>query len=99
MKKFNIKFYQHRKIYILISLAIFAVGLLFNLIGGVELDINFRGGALVQYSYTGEVDQETVEEAVETAIGKSVEVTITDGIGGTESGSVNTLNVSLSGSD
>ena len=35
MKKFNIKFYQHRKIYILISLAIFAVGLLFKLIAGV----------------------------------------------------------------
>lgn len=99
MKKFNIKFYQHRKIYILISLAIFAVGLLFNLIGGVELDINFRGGALVQYSYTGEVDQETVDQAIEDAIGRTVSVSITDGIGGTGNADSKSLTVSLSGSD
>jgi len=70
--------------------------LLFNLIFGVELDINFRGGALIQYSYTGEVDQETVDQAVEDAIGRDVTVTLTDGIG-TQQG--NTLTVSLSGSD
>ena len=50
MKKFSIKFYQHRKIYIGISLAIFAVGIICNLIFGTELDIDFRGGALVEYS-------------------------------------------------
>ncbi len=96
MKKFNIKFYQHRKIYFAISLGLFANGLIFNLIFGVELDINFRGGALVEYSYTGEVDQETVDQAVEDAIGRDVTVTLTDGIG-TQQG--NTLTVSLSGSD
>lgn len=96
MKKFNIKFYQHRKIYFGISLGLFVIGLLFNLIFGAELDIDFRGGALVQYSYTGEVDQETVDQAVEDAIGRSVTVTLTDGIGNQEG---NTLTVSLSGSD
>ena len=96
MKKFKIKFYQHRKIYFGISLGLFVIGLLFNLIFGVELDINFRGGALIQYSYTGEVDQETVDQAVEDAIGRDVTVTLTDGIG-TQQG--NTLTVSLSGSD
>lgn len=96
MKKFNIKFYQHRKIYFGISLGLFVIGLLFNLIFGAELDIDFRGGALIQYSYTGEVDQETVDQAVEDAIGRSVTVTLTDGIGNQEG---NTLTVSLSGSD
>lgn len=99
MKKFNIKFYQHRKVYLTISLAIFAVGLLFNLIFGVELDIDFRGGALVQYSYTGEVDQETVDQAIEDAIGRTVSVSITDGIGGTGNADSKSLTVSLSGSD
>lgn len=99
MKKFNIKFYQHRKVYLTISLAIFAVGLLFNLIFGVELDIDFRGGALVQYSYTGEVDQETVDQAIEDAIGRTVSVSITDGIGGTGNADSKNLTVSLSGSD
>lgn len=96
MKKFKIKFYQHRKIYFGISLGLLIIGLLFNLVFGVELDINFRGGALIQYSYTGEVDQETVDQAVEDAIGRDVTVTLTDGIGNQQEKS---LTVSLSGSD
>ena len=98
MKKFNIKFYQHRKIFFCISLGLFVIGLLCNLIFGVELDIDFRGGALVQYSYTGEVDQETVDQAVEDAIGCAVTVTITDAIGGTDSAE-KSLTISLSGSE
>lgn len=98
MKKFNIKFYQHRKIFFCISLGLFVIGLLCNLIFGVELDIDFRGGALVQYSYTGEVDQETVDQAVEDAIGRAVTVTITDAIGGTDSVE-KSLTISLSGSE
>ena len=99
MKKFNIKFYQHRKIYFAISLGLFAIGLIFNLIFGTELDINFRGGALVEYSYTGEVQQEVVDQAVEDAIGRAVSVTLTDGIGGTASQGQNSLTISLAGSD
>lgn len=99
MKKFNIKFYQHRKIYFAISLGLFAIGLIFNLVFGTELDINFRGGALVEYSYTGEVEQEVVDQAVEDAIGRAVSVTLTDGIGGTASQDQNTLTISLAGSD
>ncbi len=99
MKKFNIKFYQHRKIYFAISLGLFAIGLIFNLIFGTELDIDFRGGALVEYSYTGEVEQEVVDQAVEDAIGRAVSVTLTDGIGGTASQGQNSLTISLAGSD
>ena len=99
MKKFNIKFYQHRKIYFAISLGLFAIGLIFNLIFGTELDINFRGGALVEYSYTGEVEPEVVDQAVEDAIGRAVSVTLTDGIGGTASQDQNSLTISLAGSD
>lgn len=99
MKKFSIKFYQHRKIYIGISLAIFAVGIIFNLIFGTELDIDFRGGALVEYSYTGTVDQETVDQAIADALGQPVTVTITDGLTDAAGNSTNTLTISLSGSD
>lgn len=99
MKKFNIKFYQHRKIFFGISLGLFAIGLIFNLIFGTELDINFRGGALIEYSYTGEVEQEVVDQAVEDAIGRTVSVTLTDGIGGASSQGENSLTISLAGSD
>lgn len=99
MKKFSIKFYQHRKIYIGISLAIFAVGIICNLIFGTELDIDFRGGALVEYSYTGTVDQEMVDQAIADALGQPVTVTITDGLTDAAGNSTNTLTISLSGSD
>lgn len=99
MKKFSIKFYQHRKIYIGISLAIFAVGIICNLIFGTELDIDFRGGALVEYSYTGTVNQETVDQAIADALGQPVTVTITDGLTDAAGNSTNTLTISLSGSD
>ena len=99
MKKFSIKFYQHRKIYIGISLAIFAVGIICNLIFGTELDIDFRGGALVEYSYTGTIDQETVDQAIADALGQPVTVTITDGLTDAAGNSTNTLTISLSGSD
>lgn len=99
MKKFSIKFYQHRKIYIGISLAIFAVGIICNFIFGTELDIDFRGGALVEYSYTGTIDQETVDQAIADALGQPVTVTITDGLTDAAGNSTNTLTISLSGSD
>ena len=62
MKKFNIHFFRNRKIYFTISLALIAVGLLCNLFMGVNLDIQFRGGAIVKYSYTGEIDTNAVAD-------------------------------------
>ena len=56
MKTWNIRFYEHRKIYFAISLLLAAAMLLGLLVRGVSLDIQFKGGALLTYSYQGEVD-------------------------------------------
>ena len=76
MKTFNIKFYQNRKIFIGISVGLILIGLICNFIFGTQLDIQFKGGAVIRYSYTGEIDQEDVQKIVQDTTGKNVSVTI-----------------------
>ena len=60
----NFDFIKFRKTALIIAAAFFAVGLLFNIIFGVELDISFKGGTLLKYSYEGTLDKAAVEEFV-----------------------------------
>ena len=66
MKK-DLNFIGKSKIFFGISLAIIAIGLICNIIFGVTLDIQFKGGTIVNYSYTGEIDQEALKDAIQTA--------------------------------
>ena len=63
-----------RKIYYGISLAIIALAVVFSLVFGVELDIQFKGGTIVTYSYQGELDKTAFEKTVEEAFGGNVSV-------------------------
>lgn len=72
MKKFD--FIKNRKIYFAISGCIILIGILASFVLGVELDIQFKGGSIVTYSYVGDVDLEKVESVVEDAIGATVTV-------------------------
>ena len=46
MRTFNIDFFGKRKLFLIISLAIIVVGLIFNVIFGAKLDVQFAGGAV-----------------------------------------------------
>ena len=63
MKK-DLNFIGKSKVFFGISLAIIAIGLICNIIFGATLDIQFKGGTIVNYSYTGEIDQEALTEAL-----------------------------------
>ena len=76
MKNFHVKFYENRKIYFTISLAIILAGVIFNVIFGTALDIQFKGGAMINYTYSGEIDQSVVESKVEEVTGQNVDVRI-----------------------
>ena len=52
----NFDYLKSRKICWYISLGLILVGILFNVIFGTSLDVTFRGGNELQYTYTGEVD-------------------------------------------
>ncbi len=52
----NFDFVGKRKLFAYIALGIMAIGLLVNVIFGVELDVSFKGGTFITYGYTGEID-------------------------------------------
>jgi preprotein translocase subunit SecF len=98
MKKFHIRFYENRKIYFAISIGIMLIGLIFNAIFGTQLDVNFKGGAMAVYSYTGEINSNTVETAIEKAVNRNVEVTInTDVKSAGTSGTLNNVTLTFAG--
>lgn len=72
--RFNIDFIGKKKIYFIISACLMAVIVLFTAIFGVKLNINFRGGSIVSYSYENEANIEGLEQVVEDAIEKDVTV-------------------------
>lgn len=95
MKTFHIHFFENRKIYFAISLGIMAVGLIFNIIFGTQLDIMFTGGAVIKYSYTGSIQQEAVEQVVQDTVKKDVTVRILENVKSAD-GSATLNNVSIS---
>ncbi len=72
MKKWNINFYGNRKIYFGLSIALIILMLVGSVMFGVDLDIQFKGGALITYSYTGDIDQAGFQQSIETVLGQKV---------------------------
>ena len=66
MKK-TINFIGKSKIFFGISLAIIVIGLICNLIFGATLDIQFRGGTIISYSYLGEIDEDALQNTIQSA--------------------------------
>lgn len=100
MRAFHIGFYENRKIYFSISIGIMLIGLIFNVIFGTQLDIQFKGGAMIKYAYTGEIKSAEVETAVQNAVKRDVSVQINSDVksAGT-SGIQNNVTLSFAGTD
>lgn len=62
-------FVKNRKIYFIISVSIIVVALACSFIFGVNLDIEFKGGTIITYSYEGDIDKAAFESAVEGVVG------------------------------
>lgn len=74
MKKWNIHFYGHRKVYFTVSAVLIAITLIGALLFGITLDIQFKGGAIITYSYEGDIDKGEFTGAIEKMIGQSVSI-------------------------
>lgn len=66
-----INFFKKRYIYFAISLCIILTGVVFALVNGIKLDIQFQGGSVLKYSYVGEIDSEEAGSLVEAKLGKT----------------------------
>lgn len=64
-----IQFYKRRFVYFAISLVVVIVGIAFALTKGIQLDIQFQGGSILKYTYSGELDAEQAEDIVESTVG------------------------------
>ncbi|MCL2637244.1 MAG: protein translocase subunit SecF [Oscillospiraceae bacterium] len=73
MKKFDI--IAKKKLFITIPVAILACLLIFTMIFGAEVSIEFTGGTIMTYSYTGELDFSRVASEIESLEFGSVTVT------------------------
>ncbi len=99
MKKFNIKFYENRKIYFGITIALLVVGVIFNIIFGTTLDVQFKGGAMLDYSFSGEIDTGEVESIVEEVTGQNVDVGVYSSMVDTNGASSSGMSITFAGTD
>lgn len=65
MKKFDFDFIAKRKIFFAIPIVIAVITILTALIAGVPVDIEFKGGTMLTYSYVGDLDTKAVQTAVQ----------------------------------
>lgn len=75
-----IKFYKNRKIFFAISAFVLALGIIFMFVNGVKLSIQFKGGAILKYSYEGEIEVNEVAKLSSDILNRIAEVQITEDI-------------------
>lgn len=73
-----IKFYENRKIFFAISIAIMLLGIVSMFINGVNLSIQFKGGAIIKYTFTGDIDADKVADKASSVLNRDTEVQITE---------------------
>ena len=89
--KTDINFVSRRKVFVIISAAAFALTVLFSFVLGVNVDIRFKGGTIITYSYQGEVSTNDIKSTVESL--GTPRATVTTGTSFT--GGLNTIVVSF----
>ena len=90
-----LNFIGARKILFAIPIVIVLFTILFNCFFGIEMAIEFKGGTMLTYSYTGEIDTNAVKSVVEGENYGAVTVTT----GSAVNGSMETVEVSFSSSE
>ena len=86
MKK-TMNFTGASKIFFGISIAIFVVGIICNVLFGTTLDIQFTGGTIIRYNYVGELNTDEMKEVIQTNTEDTVSFSISDNITVAEDGS------------
>ena len=67
-----LKFVEKKKLFFTISVGLLLIGVVFGLVFGVNLDIQFKGGSIISYSYEGQLDTgafaNTIEQVVQSPV-------------------------------
>ena len=62
----------NRKKFFLFSTVLIVFILLFSLVFGVEMDIQFKGGAMITYGYQGEISLSAIQGDIQSVLGSNV---------------------------
>ena len=89
--KTNFDFVGKTKIFVIISAVLIAATVAGTFIMGVDVDIRFKGGTMITYSYEGEIDANEVKAQIESL--GTTKATVTTGTSFT--GNLNTVVVSF----
>ena len=76
-----IDFYGKRWVTYLISFAIIAIGVVFCFVNGVQLDTQFKGGAVLKYTFQDEIDANVVSEIAANTLQRPAATQITTDLG------------------
>ncbi len=60
-----LRFTKASKIFFGISLSIVLIGIICNIFFGTQLDIQFRGGSYISYSYVGEIQKNALDDVIQ----------------------------------
>lgn len=83
MTKKQFDFIGKRKLFLFISAAVLVIGLLINVfVLPTELDINFKGGAIFTYSFSGETDQPGIDQIATQYLGDEMTSAYSSDVGG-----------------
>lgn len=77
MKNEIIGFYKRRWVFFSISLIIMLIGVFSAFVNGINLDIQFKGGALLKYDYTGEINPDEVSDIATEILNRPVTTQLT----------------------
>lgn len=84
-KNAHFDFISKKKLFFAISIVLIIIILLVSVIFGVNIDTQFKGGTIINYSYEGTIDKDSIEKVVEDTIGAKVSVNFKGGISGNDS--------------
>ena len=92
-EKKNFSFMANRKKFFATSSLLIVAVVVFSAVFGVKMDIQFTGGAMLTYSYQGDVEESAVQNTVQEVLGGSCAVQYGSPIGSDEK----TVTISLPG--
>ncbi|MGN1131694.1 MAG: protein translocase subunit SecF [Ruminococcus sp.] len=93
-----LRFTKFSKVFFGISLSIIFIGIIFNIIFGTQLDIQFRGGSYIRYSYVGDVEQNDLTDLIQDNTKEKITVSYsTDMLSNTDNEKAYTVRVEFAG--
>jgi preprotein translocase subunit SecF len=98
MKNKLVRFTKFSKVFFGISLGIILIGIICNFVFGTQLDIQFRGGSYIKYSYVGDVDTDKLKDVIQTNTKQEVTMSISsDILSNSRKGDAYTIRVEFAG--